>query len=89
MSDGQRAKVAHVKRAGQTRDHVCHWPGCDKQVPPAMWGCKQHWFKLPKLIRDRIWRAYRVGQEESLDVSAAYFDAAEEAQAWIREHGNG
>jgi hypothetical protein len=35
--------------------HTCHWPDCRKEVPPAMWGCKQHWFALPKPLRDRIW----------------------------------
>lgn len=29
------AKVKHVKSAVQSRDHVCHWPGCGKQCKPA------------------------------------------------------
>lgn len=77
-------KVAHVQRARQTRPHICHWPGCGKQVPPAMWGCKPHWFKLPKILRDKIWAAYRPGQEETGGVSEAYFAAANEVQAWIK-----
>ena len=80
-------KVAHVLRAGQTREHVCHWPGCGRQVPPAMWGCRAHWFRLPKQLRVRIWIAYRPGQENTLDPSAAYRAAARDAQMWIREHG--
>ena len=51
-------KRAYVKSQPQTREHTCHWPGCKKQVPPAMWGCKKHWFMLPKHLRDRIWAAY-------------------------------
>jgi hypothetical protein len=78
-------KVRHVLRARQTRDHTCHWPGCDKQVPPAMWGCKAHWFALPKNLRDAIWRSYRPGQEETGRVSDTYLDAAEAVQAWIRD----
>jgi hypothetical protein len=79
------AKVRHVTRAGQTRDHVCHWPGCGRQVPPAMWGCREHWFSLPKPLRDRIWATYRPGQEEgAAAVSTAYLDAADAVQAWIR-----
>ena len=27
-------KVAHVLSQGQTRDHTCHWPGCDRQAAP-------------------------------------------------------
>lgn len=88
MSDETiQEKVAHVKRAGQTRDHGCHWPGCIKMVPPAQWGCKVHWFKLPKRLRDRIWATYRTGQEEGrAPVSKAYLDAADEVQRWIREN---
>lgn len=82
------AKVAHVKAAGQTRAHGCHWPGCNVQVPPAMWGCRSHWFRLPKPIRDDIWRTYRPGQENSLNPSGAYIDAARRAQEWIKENGN-
>lgn len=76
-------KVAHVRRAGQTRNHECHWPGCTKQVPPAMWGCKAHWFKLPQALRNKIWAAYRPGQETDQRPSHAYLEAAREVQAWI------
>jgi hypothetical protein len=65
--------------------HTCHWPGCDKRVPPAMWGCKAHWFSLPKRLRDRIWRAYRPGQEITKTPSAEYIEAAQEVQRWIKE----
>lgn len=80
------SKAGYVRRQGQTRPHHCHWPGCDKQVPPAMWGCRKHWFALPAEIRSRIWAAYRPGQEEDMDVSRAYAEAARAAQDWIRAH---
>jgi hypothetical protein len=51
-----------------------------------MWGCKQHWFMLPDDLRARIWRAYRVGQEEDGRPSETYLEVAHETQAWIREH---
>ena len=79
-------KAAYVLRQGQTRDHACHWPGCPAQVPPAKWGCSRHWFKLPKVLRDRIWRAYRPGQEKDLHPSNEYLAAATAAQDWIRAH---
>lgn len=59
----RRAKVEHVKAGKQTRNHDCHWPGCAEQVPPAMWGCRSHWFSLPQDLRERIWNAYVPGQE--------------------------
>lgn len=77
------SKAAYVKAQPQTRKHHCHWPGCDKQVPPAMWGCRAHWFALPKRLRDAVWAAYRPGQEESMDVSAEYLAVAEDVQVWI------
>lgn len=76
-------KARYVTKQKQTRPHTCHWPGCTKQVPPAMWGCRQHWFALPKALRDRIWRTYREGQEEDLDVSKEYLAAADAVQQWI------
>jgi len=83
------AKKAYVRKAKQTRGHICHWPGCDKDVPPAMWGCKTHWFKLPKNLRDRIWATYQPGQEEGeVSVSEAYFVAADAVEAWIKENAN-
>lgn len=80
-------KADHVRAAVQTRGHTCHWPGCDQQVPPAMWGCKRHWYKLPMKIRNRIWREYRIGQEADRGVTRDYVSAAQEAQNWIAANG--
>lgn len=65
--------------------HTCHWPGCGKAVPPSMWGCKPHWFKLPQRLRNLIWVTYRPGQEITKTPSIAYINAAKEVQAWIAE----
>jgi hypothetical protein len=81
-------KAAYVLRQGQTRKHSCHWPGCEAQVPPAMWGCREHWFRLPKHLRDEIWRAYRPGQEKDMRPSEAYLAAARRVQEWIEEHAS-
>lgn len=82
-------KAAHVRAArdrGDTGGHHCHWPDCEKAVPPAMWGCPQHWFTLPSDIRTRIFRAYRIGQEDSKTPSESYVEAAHAAQEWIKAH---
>jgi hypothetical protein len=63
--------------------HHCHWPGCTKEVPPRMWGCSVHWFKLPASLRARIWRTYVPGQEITKTPSKAYIAAAREVQEWI------
>ena len=80
-------KVAHVKRARQTRKHACHWPGCTVQVAPALWGCRPHWYALPQALRNRIWAAYRPGQENDMRPSETYLAVARDVQAWISEHG--
>lgn len=79
------SKAAYVKSQGQTRKHHCHWPGCEKQVPPAMWGCSQHWFKLPAALRSKVWATYRPGQEINGTPSAAYVEVAKEVQQWVKD----
>ena len=76
-------KADYVKAAKQTRGHHCHWPGCDKQVSPAMWGCKAHWFRLPRALRNKIWAAYQPGQEIDGTPSREYVEIALEVRAWI------
>ncbi len=79
-------KADYVRRQPQTRAHACHWPGCSVQVPPAMWGCRAHWARVPRQLRRRLWNAYRPGQEVDLQPSSAYVDAAAAIQRWIQNH---
>lgn len=84
------AKADYVRskmREDRVDGHHCHWPGCDRKVPPAMLGCKTHWFKLPATLRSRIWRSYRVGQEDSKTPSREYIEAAQDVQRWIAQQG--
>lgn len=78
-------KADYVRSQGQTRPHTCHWPGCKKQVPPAMWGCREHWFTLPKELRDKVWAAYRPGQEVTGQVGPAYMAAMVLVRDWIAD----
>lgn len=71
---------------GQTREHHCHWPGCKTQVNPAMWGCRKHWFMLPKFLRDKIWDTFEPGQEINMTPSRDYVAVSREVQEWIREN---
>lgn len=77
-------KKAHVAAQGQTRPHTCHWPGCRRQVSPALWGCRAHWGQLPRVIRQAIWEAYRPGQESDGDPSPAYLNAVQSARDWAQ-----
>lgn len=66
--------------------HTCHWPGCTQNVPPRMWGCRQHWFTLPGELRSRIWAAYVPGQEITKTPSEAYLAVAREADVYARDY---
>lgn len=66
--------------------HKCHWPTCEKNVPPNLWGCKDHWYRLPKKLRDKIWATYRAGQEIDKNPSADYLEVATEVQAWCNTY---
>jgi hypothetical protein len=66
-------------REATIMSHTCHVTGCPTRVPPEMWGCKKHWFMVPKSIRDRIWRSYRVGQCDDMNPSKEYCEAARDA----------
>lgn len=81
-------KGDYVKRQRQTRNHHCHWIGCEAQVPPAMWGCKKHWFMLPRNLRNEIWRTYQPGQEVDMTPSAEYLAVAQRVQNWIADYQN-
>ena len=63
--------------------HTCHARGCDRAVPPRMFMCKDHWFALPKPMRDAIWDTYRPGQERTKDPSLEYLGAAKDAVNWL------
>jgi hypothetical protein len=80
-------KAAYVTGQSQTRKHECHWPDCKEQVPPAMWGCKKHWFKLPAHLRRLVWANYRPGQEVDMRPSSDYVRVARTVQEWIAQHG--
>ena len=83
-----KEKADHVRSASQSRFHNCHWPGCDKQVPPAKWGCIKHWYMLPISLRNKIWATYKIGQEETRTPSREYVYVARQVQAWINARPN-
>jgi hypothetical protein len=80
------SKADYVRSAPDPGGHVCHWPGCTSKVPPAMWGCRKHWYTLPIALRNKVWRAYSPGQELSKRPSPEYLAVAREVEAWIAEH---
>lgn len=65
--------------------HRCPWPGCPKQVDSDLWGCKGHWFAIPRELRMALWKAYRRGQT-IWTVSPEYGEAALAIARWIEAY---
>jgi hypothetical protein len=68
--------------------HRCHATGCVMPVPAVMFMCKPHWphwFRVPKAMRDRIWKTYREGQCDDMRPSGAYCEAAKAAVIAVAE----
>jgi len=61
-------------------------PDLQDRSSAKMWGCKTHWYKLPKRLRDAIWATYVPGQEIRKDPSSEYLAVADEVQQWCLEN---
>lgn len=67
--------------------HTCHARGCSVVVPPRLFMCREHWFALPKPLRDAIWREYVPGQEVGKTPSTGYLEVADEAIRYLADRG--
>ena len=77
-------KVAYVRAAKNTRDHVCHAEGCEVLVKPAYFMCPKHWRMVPRALQMEIWKYFNPGQEEGeASVSREYLDAHQRAVAAV------
>jgi hypothetical protein len=63
--------------------HTCHAPHCTRAVPPHMYACSEHWYALPKVYRDAVWRVYVPGQERRKDPSPSYMAVQRAACAYL------
>lgn len=59
--------------------HLCHVPGCPTAVPRKMLMCRSHWARVPLKLRQKVWAAYRSGQEVDKQPSAEWLHAAKAA----------
>lgn len=42
---------------------LCAVPGCGDQVDPTRLMCRRDWNRVPKRLRDQVWRTWRSGRE--------------------------
>jgi hypothetical protein len=61
---------------------LCRIAGCSREHAANLFCCPNHWWQLPKLLRDDIWRAYRNGKGVLDD---QYLQAAENAEAFLED----
>jgi hypothetical protein len=73
-------KVAGVPYT-QLRQHRCNWPDCSKMVASSMWGCIEHWRRLPQDLRATLWKAF---SDMDGPPTPEYLAAFEAIQEWIR-----
>ncbi len=75
----------------ETREeaHTCHAEGCRRRVPPRLLMCKKHWLMVPPKLRQDVWGTYVSGQEDRMDPSREYLDAAMAAINAVKEKENG
>lgn len=64
-------------------EHICHATGCKVPVPPRMFMCKRHWFRMPKSMRDEIWAVYVPGQEISKTPTREYLEVARRCVSYL------
>lgn len=64
--------------------HLCLWPGCTAIVRGRLYACSEHWRRIPPFLANRLWDAYREGQERTLDISPAWIAAHNSIRAWIK-----
>lgn len=86
-STAAKADYVRDRMRGPSGGHACHWPGCERKVPAAVWGCREHWYSLPLDLRRKIWAAFKPGQEETKTPSREYVAVAREVQEWINRRG--
>lgn len=66
----------------------CFWPGCSLRVPVARLGCREHWLRLPGVLRHRINVATSIPESASGLPDSRYLEVMHEARAFaINEAG--
>lgn len=58
--------------------HRCPAPDCPLDVPRSQFACREHWYALPKSLRDEITASFRVGA-----LSKPHIEAMGRAQDWL------
>lgn len=69
----------HLRTAEETAGHHCHALRCRTKVRPELLMCPRHWRMVPIPLQRAVYRHYRRGQCDDMEVTQAYLDAADAA----------
>ncbi len=75
----------HVAGAIVCSRQRCRHPECDRAATQAGWGCRQHHFKLPPDLRDRLYRAATAELGADRRLGPGWQCVADEADRWAAE----
>lgn len=78
-------RPATREKDGQATRHGCAAPGCHATIPHEYLMCNHHWQRVPKGIRDKVWRTWRhfVKCGQSGEGREDYLEARQEAIASV------
>lgn len=70
LEDGRPARLTSGRGRGPGGQSlapllpVTHCPitGCSEQIDPSRLMCRQHWYQVPKPLRNHIWSTWRSGK---------------------------
>jgi hypothetical protein len=55
-------------------------------VPLSLWGCREHWYVLPRELRVNIVLTYARGIDDDTHPTPNYIEACRQAREWIAQH---
>lgn len=76
-------KILESYKEQRIREHHCHAKGCKTPCKPEYLMCYKHWKMVAPHIQKAVWRYYRPGQCEDMQVSFEWLEAAEAAVACV------
>jgi hypothetical protein len=78
---------ARCKKCGRivpgSLGHHCHARGCATKVKPELLMCGKDWRRVPRKIQMAVYAAYRLGQCNDMNPSAAWHVAADAAIGYV------
>lgn len=79
MTTERAARPPPRPKPGKAGGHHCHATACTTACAPEMLMCRRHWYMVPQVVRNAVWRHYRDGQCDDKQPSDLWHQAADAA----------